>query len=132
VPADQIEAARAVQRPTPVTEEMIEQGRALFQGKAFCASCHGREGKGMGDIPGLVGRLPRNFTDKAWQAARTDGELLWILQNGSPGTDMAPFIPMVLTEEEAWQVLAYVRSFGGPASAAAPNEGDRHGHRCCR
>jgi hypothetical protein len=24
---------------------------------------------------------------------------------------MAPFIPLVLTEEEAWQVLLYVRSF---------------------
>ena len=27
-------------------------------------------------------------------------------------TAMAPFIPLVLTEEEAWQVLQYVRSFG--------------------
>jgi hypothetical protein len=25
---------------------------------------------------------------------------------------MASFIPLVLTEEEAWQVLRYVRSFG--------------------
>jgi hypothetical protein len=25
---------------------------------------------------------------------------------------MAPFIPLILTEEEAWQVLLYVRSFG--------------------
>jgi mono/diheme cytochrome c family protein len=59
----------------------------------------------------LKGPLPRNFTDKAWQAARTDGELFWILKNGSKGTAMAPFIPLVLTEEEAWQVLRYVRSF---------------------
>src|SRR5918912_533665 len=80
VPADQIEAARAVRPPFALTEDATEAGRKLFQGKAFCASCHGREGKGMGDIPGLVGRLPRNFTDRAWQAARTDGELFWILQ----------------------------------------------------
>jgi hypothetical protein len=25
---------------------------------------------------------------------------------------MAPFIPLVLTEEEAWQVLLFVRSLG--------------------
>jgi len=25
---------------------------------------------------------------------------------------MASFVPLVLTEEEAWQVLRYVRSFG--------------------
>jgi hypothetical protein len=56
--------------------------------------------------------LPRNFTDKTWQAARTDGELFWILKNGSKGTAMASFIPLVLTEEETWQVPRYVRSFG--------------------
>jgi mono/diheme cytochrome c family protein len=56
--------------------------------------------------------LPRDFTDQDWQAARTDGELFWILKNGSKGTAMAKFIPLVLTEEEAWQVLLYVRSFG--------------------
>lgn len=113
VPPEQIEEARAVRNPVPPTPENVEKGRALFHGKAFCVTCHGRDGKGLGDIPGLVGKLPRNFTDRAWQAARTDGELLWILKNGSPGTDMAPFIPLVLTEEEAWHVLLYVRSFGG-------------------
>ena len=117
VPRDQIEAARAVTNPLPVNDEMIAKGKALFEGKAFCRACHGIDGKGLGAgiEPGsLKGPLPRNFTDKRWQAARTDGELLWILKNGSPGTDMASFIPLVLTEEEAWQVLLYVRSFGRP------------------
>lgn len=112
VPLDQLDEARAWTNPFPATPENIDKGKALFHGKAFCVTCHGRDGKGLGDIAGLRGRLPRNFTDKAWQATRTDGELLWILKNGSPGTDMAPFIPLVLTEEEAWHVLLYVRSFG--------------------
>ena len=115
VPRDQIEAARAMTNPLPVDEEIIAKGKALYEGKAFCKVCHGPDGKGLGaDIaPGsLKGPLPRNFTDKKWQAARTDGELFWILQNGSKGTAMAPFIPLILTEEEAWQVLRYVRSFG--------------------
>ena len=115
VPPDQIEEARSWVNPFPLTPENLERGRAIFHGKAFCVTCHGRDGKGLGDIPGLRGRLPRNFTDRAWQKARTDGELLWILKHGSPGTDMAPFIPLVLTEEEAWHVLLYVRSFGQPS-----------------
>ena len=117
VPRDEIEAARAVTNPLPVSDEMIAKGKALFEGKAFCKACHGVDGKGLGgDIAprSLKGPLPRNFTDRDWQAARTDGELLWILKNGSKGTAMAPFIPLVLTEEEAWQVLLYVRSFGRP------------------
>ena len=117
VPRDQIEAARAVTNPFPAGEEMIAKGKVLYEGKAFCKACHGPDGKGLGaDIaPGtLKGPLPRNFTDKKWQAARTDGELFWILKNGSKRTAMAPFVPLVLTEEEAWQVLRYVRSFGQP------------------
>lgn len=115
VPVDQLHEAETWKNPLPATEATIEKGKQLFLGKAFCATCHGRNGKGLGgDIePGtLKGPLPRDFTDQEWQAARTDGELLWILKNGSKGTAMAPFIPLILTEEEAWQVLLYVRSFG--------------------
>jgi mono/diheme cytochrome c family protein len=114
VPRDQIEAARDVTNPLPDDEETIAKGKALYEGKAFCKVCHGPDGKGLGadiDPRTLKGPLPRNFTDKKWQAARTDGELFWILKNGSKGTAMASFIPLVLTEEEAWQVLRYVRSF---------------------
>lgn len=112
VPPDQIEEARTWANPFSVTPERLEKGRSLFHGKGFCVTCHGRDGKGLGKIPGLRGLLPRDFTDQAWQATRTDGELFWILKHGSPGTDMASFIPLVLTEEEAWHVLLYVRSFG--------------------
>ena len=117
VPRDQIDAARAVTNPLPADAETIAKGKALYEGKAFCKVCHGPDGKGLGaDIaPGsLKGPLPRNFTDRKWQAARTDGELFWILKHGSKGTAMASFIPLVLTEEEAWQVLRYVRSFSHP------------------
>ena len=114
VPSDQLDEARTWKNLLEATPENVEKGKAIFHGKAFCVTCHGRDGRGLGDIPGLVGRLPRNFTDRAWQAARTDGELMWILKNGSPGTDMASFIPLILTEEEAWYVLLYVRSFGQP------------------
>jgi mono/diheme cytochrome c family protein len=117
VPKDQIEAARAVTNPLPADEETMAKGQALYEGKAFCKVCHGPDGKGLGadiDPKSLKGPLPRNFTDKKWQAARTDGELFWILKHGSKGTAMASFIPLILTEEEAWQVLRYVRSFGQP------------------
>ncbi len=117
VPIDQIKAVKTWTNPLPATEDTIEKGKRLFQGKAFCVTCHGKDGKGLGaDIePGtLRGPLPRNFTDQEWQAARTDGELFWILKNGSKGTAMAPFIPLILSEEEAWQVLHYVRSFSRP------------------
>lgn len=112
VPPDQMKKARSWENPFSPSPENIEVGKKLFEGKGFCVTCHGKDGKGLGNIPGLRGKLPRDFTDKKWQAARKDGELFWILKNGSPGTDMAPFIPLVMTKEEAWHVVLYVRSFG--------------------
>jgi mono/diheme cytochrome c family protein len=113
VPVDQRDAAKATSNPLSPSAELLEKGKTLYQGKAFCIACHGRDGKGLGTDLALKGPLPRDFTDVMWQNSRSDGELFWILKNGSPGTDMAPFIPLVLTEEEAWQVLLYVRSFKG-------------------
>jgi mono/diheme cytochrome c family protein len=117
VPSDHMERARQMTNPYPQTPDIIAQGKTLFEGKAFCRTCHGLDGKGLGsdiDPDNFRGPLPRNFTDKDWQAARTDGELFWILKNGSKGTAMASFIPLVLTEEEAWKVINYVRSFARP------------------
>lgn len=117
VPSDHMERARQMTNPYPQTPDIIAQGKTLFEGKAFCRTCHGLDGKGLGsdiDPDNFRGPLPRNFTDRDWQAARTDGELFWILKNGSKGTAMASFIPLVLTEEEAWKVINYVRSFARP------------------
>ena len=112
VPAEQMEEARMWKNPFLSTPENIKKGKVLFHGKAFCVTCHGKDGKGFGEIPGLTGKLPRNFTDKSWQDKRKDGELLWILKNGSVGTAMASFIPLILSEREAWHIILYVRSFG--------------------
>jgi mono/diheme cytochrome c family protein len=111
VPSEQIVSARSMTNPLAATPEQVRNGKAIFHGKGFCVACHGRDGKGLGEGLELKGALPRDFTDAEWQAARADGELFWVLENGSKGTAMAPFIPLVLTEEEGWQVLLYVRSF---------------------
>ena len=111
VPIDQIDEVRKWENPLPSTPENIETGKALFHGKAYCVTCHGKDGKGYDHIPGLVGKLPRNFTDKSWQVVRTDGELMWILKNGSSGTAMVSFVPETLTEKEAWQIILFIRTF---------------------
>jgi cytochrome c553 len=111
VPTYQIDEVRTWKNPLPPTPQNIEKGKELFHGKAYCVTCHGKDGKGYDHIPGLVGKLPRNFTDKSWQAVRTDGELMWILKNGSSGTAMVSFVPETLTEKEAWKIILFIRTF---------------------
>ncbi len=112
---DQLSKAQSLQNPHIVTPEFVAHGKALYEGKAYCSACHGLDGTGTRpDVrtPHVGTPFPRNFGDGAWQAARTDGELFWILKHGSHGTDMAPYLPLYLTEEEAWQIVTYIRSFG--------------------
>ena len=113
VPVDQLEEARTWTNPFPATEQTIEKGKRLFHGKAFCVTCHGKEGKGLGgDIePGsLKGPLPRDFTDKAWQAARTDGELFWIIEHGVRFTGMPGWSTGTKEGEAAsWHLVHFIR-----------------------
>ena len=102
----------AARNPLLATEDNLEQGQAIYYGKGFCVTCHGRNGKGLNHIVGLRGALPRDFTDQNWQRRRRDGDLMQILREGSEGTAMAPFVPLVLSEHEAWQVILFIRTFG--------------------
>jgi hypothetical protein len=61
----------------------------------------------------LPGHSPRDFTDAKWQELRTDGELMWVLKNGSPGTGMPARVGKVITEEEGWSVIQFIRAFKG-------------------
>ncbi len=108
VPAGQLADARLETDPSPVTSARIERGRAVYFGKGLCVTCHGSDGTGVS----LPGHAARDFTDVRWQHARTDGELIWVLRHGSPGTGMPPRIGKVITEEEGWDVVHFIRRFG--------------------
>jgi len=113
VPPAERAVARSLPNPLAASGENVERGRALYHGKGFCSACHGADGRGLGadvDTARLRGAVPRDLTDPVWQRARSDGELFWILRNGSEGTAMGAFVPLVLSEGEAWQVILYVRS----------------------
>ena len=112
VPPGQLEAAKAVTNPFPATPDNIAKGDGLYHGKGTCFVCHGT--KGQGDGPASVGfdPSPRNFANPEFYRARTDGELMWVLKNGSAGTAMVPLIGSVIDEEEGWLILLYERSLG--------------------
>ena len=110
VPPDQLKQVKEMKNPFPSTPENIARGSVLFHEKGTCFTCHGKEGKGDGlAAPGLD-PSPRDFTNETFHKARTDGELFWVIKNGSSGTAMMPMIGSVINEEEGWLVLLYERS----------------------
>ncbi len=115
VPLNERQRARQLTPPFFSTKNaslsIIDEGKVLYEGKGACVSCHGKTGVGDGPIGRRLNPGPRDFTNCVFQKRRKDGELFWIIKNGSPGTGMVPMIPVTITEEEAWKILAYERSF---------------------
>ena len=92
--------------------EIISAGKRLYEAKGGCPLCHGISGKGDGPAAHMnPTNPPHDFTNCAFQKEREDGELFWIIKYGSPGTGMQPLIPALLSEEEGWKVVAYIRTF---------------------
>jgi|SRR5271154_2009225 mono/diheme cytochrome c family protein len=87
-----------------------------------CAKCHGEDARGHGKKPSLR-------SDRVQHA--TDGELFWLLKNGSMGKGMPTWA--ALPDPMRWQVIAYVKSLGSDSNsesgkAAEPGkkiEGDK-------
>lgn len=109
VPGALLEELQDMDNPFSPTSENIEEGRRIFLGRGLCVMCHGKNGKGV-KVPG---HHPRDFTDTKWQEIRTDGEMMWVLKNGSPGTSMPIRIGKVINEEEGWKVILYIRNLAG-------------------
>ena len=106
------EALYSKTNPLSGTATQVREGRELYQhsvadGRIACARCHGRDGDGVGPMSHMFEPPPRNFTCAQTINGVPDGQLFWIIQNGSPGTSMPGFDS--LSEEQIWQVVLYIR-----------------------
>src|SRR5262245_55620694 len=79
----------------------------------YCLRCHGNDGRGVWDMPGVP-----NFTDPRWQASRSDAQLTRIILEGR-GAVMPPFRG-TLTLEEAWAMARYLHTFVLDADRPTP------------
>jgi len=106
-------AARASQlNPLTVNEDNVTAGEKLYHKTAkplACVECHGDKGDGNGRMAKMFEPAPRNFTCSEVVAKLPDGQLFWIIRNGSIGTSMPAFDD--LTDEQIWQLTLYIRSF---------------------
>ena len=97
--------------PLPASAGTINAGKTLFLKTAqpvVCAMCHGEQGDGKGVMGAALVPAPRNFTCGAMMNDLVDGQLFWVIKNGSPGTGMMSFAAM--PDEQVWQVIHYIRS----------------------
>ncbi len=99
-----------VKNPILNTSEMIARGSKIYHEHGGCFACHGNLGEGDGPAGTTLNPRPRNFSNTRFQEIRTDGELFWVIRNGSAGTGMFSYSPAYITEEESWMVIRYLRT----------------------
>ncbi len=126
VPADKLVEARALTSPLPESQEIVKQGKALYDGKGGCFNCHGKEGGGNGPLAAQLNPSPRNFQHHGFWRHRTEGEIFWVIKNGSVGTAMVGFGGQ-LTDEEIWSIIQYARSFAGEHGPGMMGRGEGMG-----
>jgi mono/diheme cytochrome c family protein len=105
------EPIRSRENPLTPSGEVLAAGRSLYEGGAepACTLCHGPSGDGRGPLATQFDPRPRNFACAQTVRGIPDGQLFWIVRNGSPGTAM-PAFEDELSEEQTWQLVAYLRA----------------------
>jgi mono/diheme cytochrome c family protein len=91
------EKDRAIADPLTHTSDNVAAGQELF--RRNCATCHGENAEGRRLKPSL--RTPE-------VRSATDGELFWLLRNGSLAHGMPSWSR--LPESERWQLIQYLRT----------------------
>ena len=95
--------------------DSINRGKQLYRTKAgttSCVTCHGDHGDGKGIMANRFAPPPRNFKCAETMRDVPDGQLYWIIKNGSDGTAMPATKSLgKWTDSEIWQVVAYIRTF---------------------
>ncbi|HZY30793.1 MAG TPA: c-type cytochrome [Candidatus Methylomirabilis sp.] len=86
--------------------EAIAEGRTTWM-QTGCNGCHGMGGGGMG--PSVM--------DDLWKFGGDDGTLFKLIKGQIPNQTMPAVFGAVLTEEQVWKIIAWIRSiYKGDAS----------------
>src|SRR5262245_8089922 len=88
------------------TPEDIENGGRRYQ--ASCSGCHGPDGHAVPGVELALGQFRRGTSDT---------DLIAIIRTGIPGTAMPPH---GFSDQEAGQVVAYLRNMTAARIGAAP------------
>jgi len=92
------ESAKAMKNP--YAGRQPDSARSAYDRN--CASCHGENGVGTGNVPSLA---------RGRAQSASDGELFWYITKGDVNSGMPSWA--TLPTQERWQIISYLRVLGG-------------------
>ena len=148
VPQSEVQPPAAIViRADLTTEEMVEVGREIAEGKGLCRTCHTLGQTGALRFPDFAGVAARaqtrvaGLSDIEYFAQSLYEPDSYIVEGFNPGMPAINRPPIGLTDQEILTVIAYLQSLGGtptvtlqtahsyytPPAAAPPAEGTAPG-----
>lgn len=113
-------------------DDAIGAGEALFG--ANCATCHGSDLGGDGAMAASLVPAPSELADPTFLNAVGDDYLYWRITAGGtmePFVSSMPAFATALSDEERWQIVAFIRSHAAEHDADGDDDhphDDDHGH----
>lgn len=90
----------------------INRGQQLY--KINCMTCHGE--KGMGDGPAAAALDPKPEPLAVNESTLSDAYMFWRISDGGQSADFKSAMPAwksILSDEQIWQIIGYLRDLGG-------------------
>jgi mono/diheme cytochrome c family protein len=91
--------------PVKADQESLKTGAMLY--RKYCASCHGKEGKGDGVKARMLKTFSGDFSKASYQE-QTDGEMFYKTE---VGRDEMPGYENKLSDKDMWHIVNYMRTF---------------------
>ena len=118
VPQKEVKAPEVIEIPKDVsTEEMIEIGKGIAQGKGICLTCHSLPR--FPDLEGIgaraASRIP-GLNDVQYLAQSLYEPDAYVVEGFNAGMPPINKAPIGLTDDEILTVIAYLQNLGGTAS----------------
>jgi hypothetical protein len=95
----------------PLTESpaVLARGETIYK---KCVKCHGSKGDGKGNSASGMEIQPTAFSAPGYLKGRADGQLFFIIEKGSPNTDMEAWgagSDANYSKDDIWSVITHLR-----------------------
>jgi mono/diheme cytochrome c family protein len=98
--------------PIPPNRASVVDGQAIY--RVQCVPCHGPAGRGDGPVGLTLQPPPADLYLHTAPGVHPDGTLYEWISFGFGEPSVMPQFENILTEEERWHVVNYIRTFSRP------------------